>query len=124
MAAEQFLCSVALYSAWLPCGGDWVVKRSFVNKPSAANRCLQFSFDYAWRGDGTGESLLISDELYAESYSRHIANRPFTLRNERIRHFENFLLPKLSDEFLYLALHLTSNWCLKLRRNHVSPMGR
>jgi len=69
MAAEQFLCSVALYSAWLPCGGDSVVKRSFVNKPSAANRYLQFSFDYAWRGDGTGESLLISDELHAESYS-------------------------------------------------------
>jgi hypothetical protein len=26
MAAQQFLCSVSLYLAWLRCGGDWVVK--------------------------------------------------------------------------------------------------
>jgi hypothetical protein len=26
MAAQQFLCSVSLYSAWLLCGGSWVVK--------------------------------------------------------------------------------------------------
>ena len=94
MAAEQFLCSVALCLAWLPCGGDWVVKRSFVNKPSAANRCLQFSFDYAWRGDGYRRIAAYFDE----SYSRHIANRLFTLRNEWVQRFEYFLLTELSDE--------------------------
>src|SRR5262245_2078433 len=26
MAAQQFLCSVALYSAWLACGANWVAK--------------------------------------------------------------------------------------------------
>src|SRR5262245_53379108 len=26
MAARRFLCSVALYSAWLRCGADWVAK--------------------------------------------------------------------------------------------------
>jgi hypothetical protein len=26
MAAQQFLCSVALYSAWLRCGANWVAK--------------------------------------------------------------------------------------------------
>jgi hypothetical protein len=23
MAAQQFLCSVSLYSDWLPCGANW-----------------------------------------------------------------------------------------------------
>jgi hypothetical protein len=26
MAAEQFLCSVLLYSVWLPCGENWAAK--------------------------------------------------------------------------------------------------
>jgi hypothetical protein len=29
MAARQFLCSVSLYSAWLPCGANWVAKPGF-----------------------------------------------------------------------------------------------
>ena len=32
MAAQQFLCSVALCSAWLPCGANWVAKPCFVRK--------------------------------------------------------------------------------------------
>src|SRR5262245_59349702 len=34
MAAQQFLCSVALYSAWLPCGASWAVKKEEVMKAS------------------------------------------------------------------------------------------
>src|SRR5215472_17217791 len=30
MAAQQFLCSVLLYSAWLRCGASWVVKKKEV----------------------------------------------------------------------------------------------
>ena len=30
MAARQFLCSVSVCSAWLPCGASWVAKTDFV----------------------------------------------------------------------------------------------
>jgi hypothetical protein len=30
MVAQQFLCSVALYLAWLRCGANWVAKTFFV----------------------------------------------------------------------------------------------
>jgi len=30
-AGQQFLCSVLLYSGWLPCGANWVVKNLFSN---------------------------------------------------------------------------------------------
>src|SRR5262245_32522084 len=82
MAARQFLCSVALYSAWLFCGASWVVKggkshEDLIQNSTRPNRSCSSLTCLSRVGTGRSHHVPV--------YGEPIHRRKRPLHHERLR---------------------------------------